>query len=60
MKETAPFAKRMERQRIQEQTEAFLASGGTIRKFGVTSSVTGKSSFTSINKRKKAAEGAHA
>lgn len=60
MQENIPFAKRMERKRIQEQTEAFLAAGGEIRKFGVTSSVTGSSSFTSINKRKKAAEGANA
>ena len=35
MKETAPFAKRMERQRIQEQTEAFLAAGGSIRKLSL-------------------------
>ena len=60
MKETIPFAKRTQSQRIQEQTEAFLAAGGKIRKFGVTSSVTGSSSFTSINKRKQSGEGAPA
>lgn len=60
MKETTPYAKRAERKRIQEQTEAFLAAGGKIRQFGVTSSAPGQSSFTSINKRRKAEQGAPA